>query len=117
MKIVDSPAYLAFKHNKNHRSITLVCRLIKATFLFLSLAASRANLYSSQEVVHRWVMPFLFSKSTKTPSNLIKKDNTIQMPRRHVLVIEHSIRLKVTKQSFNLQLATWERVFEIKLYM
>ena len=64
------PAYLAFKLNKNQRSITFVCTLAKATFLLLSLEASRAIWYSSQAVVHRRLIPFLLSNSTKTPSNL-----------------------------------------------
>ena len=51
--MIDSPAYLAFKLNKNHRSITLVCRSTNATFLLLSQAASRAVVYSTQEVVQR----------------------------------------------------------------
>ena len=76
--MIDSPAYLAFKLNKNHRSITLVCRSTNATFLLLSQAASRAVVYSTQEVVQRWLTPFVFSNSNKTRSNLMQDDNTTQ---------------------------------------
>lgn len=66
------------KLNKNHRSITLVCRSTNATFLLLSQAASHTVVYSTQEVVQRWLTPSVFSNSNKTRSSLIQNDNTIQ---------------------------------------
>ena len=78
------------KLNKNHRSITLVCRSTNATFLLLSQAASHTVVYSTQEVVQRWLTPSVFSNSNKTRSSLIQNDNTIQMLRSNLMVSEPS---------------------------